>query len=121
MTIPERPADTGPLDQRVLDRRLDGNAASGPLLELFTVDLVAADCTCAHCGATAALAEHILYPDAPALVLRCPSCTQVVLRYASSGGRARLDLTGARLLILDVTGDRSPTGESSQAGDLTGG
>jgi hypothetical protein len=36
-------------------------------------------------------------------VLRCPSCTGVVLRYADDGGRVRLDLSGARLLVLDLT------------------
>lgn len=101
MTTPDRTANGG-LDNRVPDRRLDGNAAAGPLRELFALDLVAAACTCAHCGATTALAEYTLYPDAPALVLRCPSCIGVVLRYASTGGRARLDLTGARLLVLDL-------------------
>lgn len=83
-------------------RRLDGNAAAGPLSELFTVDLVAAISTCGHCGRDAPLGEHALYSDAPALVLRCPSCTGVVLRYAGAGGRVRLDLSGARLLVLDL-------------------
>jgi hypothetical protein len=117
MTTPDRPAGrtTGgqpdrPIpDEEVRDRRLDGNAAAGPLRELFALDLMTAACTCAHCGATTALAEHVLYPDAPALVLRCPSCTGVVLRYGTGGGRARLDLTGARLLVLDLDGEVDPT------------
>ena len=83
-------------------RRLDGNAAAGPLHDLFAVDLVAARCTCAHCGRTAVLADHHLYADAPALVLRCPGCSGVVLRCGASGGRVRLDLTGASLLLLDL-------------------
>ena len=90
------------VDRRPDGRRLDGNAAAGPLRELFAFELVAAACTCAHCGGTTALAEHVLYADAPALVLRCPSCEGVVLRYGSAGGRARLDLSGARLLVLDL-------------------
>ncbi len=83
-------------------RRLDGNAAAGPLRELFGVDLAAALLTCAHCGGTVSLGAHDLYADAPALVLRCPGCTGVVLRYAVAGGRIRLELTGTRLLVLDV-------------------
>jgi hypothetical protein len=79
-------------------RRLDGNAAAGPLAELFTVDLSAAVMTCAHCGHSAPLATCTAYPDAPALVLRCPGCTGVILRYSSARGRIRIDLTGARLL-----------------------
>lgn len=87
------------------DRRLDGNAVTGPLLELFAVDLVPADCTCAHCGSTAPLARHDLYADSPALVLRCRGCSGVVLRYSSAGGRIRLDFSGARLLVLNLPGE----------------
>ena len=86
----------------VADRRLDANAAAGPLTELFTVDLTVAVATCAGCGNTAPLAAHPLYADAPALVVRCPHCTGVVLRYANSGSRLRLDLTGARLLTVTL-------------------
>ncbi|MCA1836694.1 MAG: DUF6510 family protein, partial [Actinobacteria bacterium] len=77
----------------VTNRRLDANAAAGPLTELFTVDLTVALSTCAECGNSAPLAAHPLYADAPALVVRCPHCAAVVLRYATSGGRLRLDLT----------------------------
>ncbi|CAA9337880.1 MAG: hypothetical protein AVDCRST_MAG07-2194 [uncultured Frankineae bacterium] len=107
MTTSDMTAD-GTADEGPESRRLDGNAAAGPLRELFSVDIIAAACTCAHCGGTTALAEHVLYADAPALVLRCPSCTGVVLRYASAGGQARLDLTGARLLVLDLAHDGRP-------------
>ena len=84
------------------DRRLDGNALTGALLELFAVDLVPAECTCAHCGRTGPLAQHDLYADSPALVLRCVGCAGVVLRYSSAGGRIRLDLSGTRLLVLPL-------------------
>lgn len=90
------------MDEDTQERRLDGNAAAGPLAELFTVDLAVAVSTCAGCGAAAPLAEHLLYADAPALVVRCPSCTGVVLRFGSAGGRLRLDLTGARLVTVDL-------------------
>ncbi|HZS19956.1 MAG TPA: DUF6510 family protein [Pseudonocardiaceae bacterium] len=85
-------------------RRLDANAAAGPLAELFTVDLTVAMATCAGCGNTAPLAAHPLYAHAPALVIRCPKCAAVVLRYASGGGRLRLDLRGARLLTVTLDG-----------------
>ena len=55
------------------DRRLDANAAAGPLAELFTVDLTVAVVTCAGCAHSAPLAAHPLYADAPALVVRCPT------------------------------------------------
>ncbi|HWI01650.1 MAG TPA: DUF6510 family protein [Propionibacteriaceae bacterium] len=82
------------------ERRLDGNAVTGALAELFAVDLVPADCTCAHCGRTSPLAQYDLYADSPALVLRCAGCSGVVLRYSSAGGRIRLDMSGMRLLAL---------------------
>ena len=80
------------------DRRLDGNAAGGVLREVFAVDPTAAVSTCAHCGRPAPLGEHLVYADAPALVVRCPSCMQVVLRCASDAAGLRLEMTGVRLL-----------------------
>lgn len=91
--------------QELGSRALDGNALTGPLLELFALDLVPALSTCAHCGATAPLAAHDLFTDAPALVLRCRDCTGVVLRYGTAGGRVRLDMSGCRLLVLPDTTD----------------
>ena len=83
-------------------RRLDGNAAAGMLADLFAVDLTAARSCCAACGGTAMLGSHLLYRDAPALVLRCPTCTEVVLRFAAQDGRLLLDLRGAQLLTVPV-------------------
>ena len=91
---------TEPTDP-TLARRLDGNAAGGALAELFTVDLTAARSRCASCGTTSTLGAHHLYSDAPALVLRCPTCTEVVLRFASRPDRLLLDLRGAQLLVVD--------------------
>ena len=96
----QSPADEpGGIDSTA-ERRLDGNALTGALAELFAVDLVPAHCTCAHCGRTGPLAQYDLYADSPALVLRCVGCAAVVLRYSSAVGRIRFDLSGARLLVL---------------------
>jgi hypothetical protein len=84
------------------DRTLDGNAAAGPLAELFTVELTAAIAFCAGCGGSAPLASYVLYADAPALVIRCPTCHAVVLRYGQIGNRLRLDLTGITALLVEV-------------------
>ena len=96
-------------DPPTQDRRLDGNALAGPLLELFTVDLSGAMATCVHCDGTAPLGEHQLYADAPALVLRCRDCTGVLLRYSADShgtgtgtGTLRADLSGLRLLVAPV-------------------
>ena len=89
------------------DRRLDGNALAGPLLELFAVDLSGAMATCAHCDGTAPLGEQALYADAPALVLRCRGCAGVLLRFSaddhgSASGTVRADFSGLRLLVTPV-------------------
>ena len=83
-------------------RRLDGNAAGGILGEVFAVDVTAALSRCVGCGATSMLGAHLLYSDAPALVLRCPHCTGVVLRIGSRDGRILLDLSGSQLLEVPV-------------------
>ena len=80
------------------DRRLDGNAAAGMLAEFLAVDPTMAVATCTHCGKPAPLGEHLVYADAPALVLRCPGCMQVVLRCASDAAGFRLEMSGIRLL-----------------------
>jgi hypothetical protein len=82
------------------DRRLDGNVLGGPLAELFVPDLTTAIITCIHCGGQAPLATHQVYADAPALVVRCPGCTGVVMRCASDQRGTRLEMTGTRLLTI---------------------
>lgn len=79
-------------------RRLDGNAAGGVLGEVLAVDPTTAISTCAHCGAPAPLGQHLVYADAPALVIRCPGCMQVVIRCASDEAGVRLEMSGVRLL-----------------------
>lgn len=81
-------------------RRLDGNVLGGPLEELFGLDLTAATITCAHCDARTLVAAQLVYADAPALVVRCPGCTGVVMRYASDRGVIRFEMTGIRLLTI---------------------
>jgi len=80
------------------DRRLDGNVAGGVLGEVLAIDPTTAIATCAHCGNPAPLGQHLVYADAPALVVRCPGCMQVVLRCASDEAGVRLEMTGVRLL-----------------------
>lgn len=83
---------------------LDGNAAAGPLRELFAIDLTAATGRCAGCGRTGALGGVRLYSRAPGLVLRCPGCDAVLVRLVQDPGppaRAWLDLRG--LAVLQVS------------------
>lgn len=81
-------------------RTLDGNAAAGLLAEIFIIEPTVVRSTCAHCGTPAALGAHHLFADAPGAVVRCPTCTEVVLRFARvSGGDLALDLRGSALLV----------------------
>jgi hypothetical protein len=84
---------------------LDGNAAAGPLSEFFSVDIVSALGRCASCGRTEALATARLYPMPTGLLLRCPGCTEILLRLVDSGENVRLDLRG--LSFVELTGDGS--------------
>ncbi|MDQ1605752.1 MAG: hypothetical protein QOJ18_119 [Microbacteriaceae bacterium] len=83
------------------DNVLDGNAAAGPLLEIFSVDLTAAHGRCDECGRVCALAETVLYNHAPGLVVRCTGCDAVLLRLVDNGTRAWLDLRGLSYLQID--------------------
>jgi len=82
---------------------LDGNAAAGPLLDLFAIDLTSASGRCDHCGRVGVLADAVLYDRAPGLVLRCRGCDGVLLRIVDSGDRVWFDLRG--LSYLEMTRD----------------
>jgi hypothetical protein len=91
----------------VPDRRVDGNAAAGVLREIFAMDVTTAVSTCAHCGQPAPVGAHLVYADAPALVVRCPGCMQVVMRAASDAGGVRFEMSGVRLLSMPPAVDDS--------------
>jgi Family of unknown function (DUF6510) len=80
------------------DSHLDGNAAAGPLSEIFALELTAARFTCAGCGRREALGAAPLYESGPGTVVRCPGCSAVLLRYARVRGELVLDLSGIGLL-----------------------
>jgi hypothetical protein len=84
---------------------LDGNAAAGELSAVFGVDVTAALATCASCQDRRAVAELVAYLHAAGLVLRCPSCEAVELRFVRAGSRGWLDARGVRVLEVTV-----PTG-----------
>jgi Zn finger protein HypA/HybF involved in hydrogenase expression len=85
-----------------MSAHLDGNVLGGELGELFAVDITAAAGQCASCGATATIAQTLVYTDAPGLIARCPSCGQVMLRLVRGPDRAWLDLRGIACLQVTV-------------------
>ncbi len=100
MTTPDDRID--PTQDTIATRHLDGNAAAGALADLFAMDVTTAESRCASCGGTATIGAHLLYADAPAMVLRCPTCSEVVLRYATRGGQVLVDLRGTQLLTVQM-------------------
>jgi hypothetical protein len=81
------------------DLVLDGNAAAGALSEVFTAEATSALVTCASCGARGAIGTVALYAHAPGMVLRCPTCTGVLLRLAEIRGQIVADFGGVRQLL----------------------
>ena len=78
--------------------RLDGNAAAGPLGELFAFDITTATTTCDGCGRASPVGGLVLYGQAMGLVLRCPACGHVMMCVTRPRGETLLDLRGVRNL-----------------------
>jgi hypothetical protein len=70
---------------------LDGNSLAGPLFEHYGAEMTAISGTCTHCGATALIAQLVVYLRAPGAVARCPSCGQVVMVVVSVADHALVD------------------------------
>ena len=81
---------------------MDGNMLGGALGELFTMDTTMAVAQCTSCGSAIAIAQTMVYADAPGLVARCPTCDAVMIRFARGPGRAWIDLRGVTYLQLPV-------------------
>ena len=80
------------------DLKLDGNAIGGLLREIFTMEMTAAETTCAGCGKVHAVGRVEVYLNAPGAVVRCPACSQVLMRIVHGKGRYWIDLSGTRCL-----------------------
>jgi Family of unknown function (DUF6510) len=73
---------------------LDGNAIAGLLVEVFGAELTTATGICAHCGASGLVAELAVYLQAPGTVVRCRSCTAVLMVLVARRGVTCVDLRG---------------------------
>ena len=82
------------------ERRLDGNAIGGVMLELFGVEMTTATAVCASCGAHEQMARTEVYADAPGVVVRCGHCKTVQLTIVRGRDRTWLSLSGLRSLEL---------------------
>ena len=95
------------------DATWDGNAAAGALAEIFAPELTVAVTTCATCGAHRALGELRVYLRAPGLVLRCTACGAVQMRLVRGVERAWLDVSGLRMLEIELPPDAGGGGISA--------
>ena len=63
------------------DHTLDANAVAGMLHEAFGSEMTARASQCAHCGNQAQVGTFLVYDmHGPGVVLRCSTCTQIVMR-----------------------------------------
>ena len=83
------------------DAVLDGNAVAGLLAATFGVEMSAVPGRCAHCHAVNLIAELRAYTRAPGTVLRCPSCSGVVLRVVETPTATLVDASGIAWLRFD--------------------
>jgi hypothetical protein len=81
---------------------VDANAVAGMLAEIFGTEMTAVGSRCAHCGNRAQLGTMRAYGlRGPGVVLRCSTCTQVVMRFMRrSDGSFLVDVRGAAYLRL---------------------
>jgi Zn finger protein HypA/HybF involved in hydrogenase expression len=84
------------------ERWSDGTALTGPLHDLFCVEIATAVGRCTNCGREGPMAELRVFDHAPGVVARCPACDQVLVRLVRGSGRAWLDLRGLSYLQLPV-------------------
>ena len=89
------------IDDRVEDAVLDGNAVAGLLAMAFGTDMTEVPGACAHCGTVSVIATLRAYTRAPGIVLRCPVCSEVVLRFVETPTAMMVDARGAAWLRMD--------------------
>ncbi len=81
--------------------RLDGNAAAGPLREVFSFEVTTAQYSCEECGGTDRLGAAIVYEVRElGTIVRCPSCDNALIRLARNRERYVVDLRGTRYLMI---------------------
>ena len=81
---------------------LDGNATAGAMARLFGTDITDAMGTCVRCHHRAAMAETRAYVDAPGVVLRCPGCDTILMRWTVTPGATWLEMSGLRSIEIAI-------------------
>jgi hypothetical protein len=77
-----------------LAAELDGNAIAGLLVDVFGSEQTTSTGVCATCGARGPLAETVVYMRAPGIVVRCRSCSSVLMVRVTVRATTCVDLRG---------------------------
>lgn len=86
------------------DRRLDGNAAAGPLAEIFGREMTTADAVCGGCGMEAPVGSLVAYDPGMGIILRCSSCDTALIRVSRVRSGYWLDVSGTRIMRIQAAG-----------------
>lgn len=87
-------------DDPAVDLTVDANAIAGLLMTVFGREVTMLEERCAHCGTVSVVGTLRVYMRRPGVVVRCPACTDVVLRIVETPRGVRVDLSGATNLAL---------------------
>ncbi len=79
---------------------LDGNATAGILYEIFATDMTGCPAECAYCGRQGEIGSLLAFTQAPGVVLRCPACSNVMLRVVQAPAGIYLDMRGLAYVCL---------------------
>jgi hypothetical protein len=77
---------------------LDGNAIAGLLQEVFGAEMTTAISVCGHCGDRRPVAELVVYLRAPGTVVRCRTCSSVLIVLVDAREPTCVDLNGLAAL-----------------------
>ena len=79
------------------DLVLDGNAVAGTLAEIYGDEMTTVLAECASCGKVDHIGGLVAYVRAPGIVLRCTSCSTVMIRIVQTPNRTLVDVRGKRI------------------------
>ena len=79
---------------------VDGNAIAGALYEAFGGEMTSSVGVCGSCGASAPVAELVVYASAAGSVARCRSCGAVLIVVVARRGEPYVDTRGLASLEL---------------------
>jgi hypothetical protein len=83
---------------------VDGNAVAGMLRSVFGVEMTTAVEECANCGNLSEVGGLLAFVHAPAVVLRCPFCENVVARVSQTPYATYVDIRGAAYVRMPAAG-----------------